>query len=98
MFFNKSKNPYSSQQTDMVEDSDDTYPVILHFTPTAVYVYEDKTDSHVIQDSHIELWDDHGTVLSGTFIVTYVTSLQEAIEKYKVEELGLLVVPIELPS
>ncbi|MBB4824841.1 hypothetical protein HNO89_002067 [Sporosarcina luteola] len=97
MFLNKNKNPYGNDETEWVNDLDDTYPVILHFTPAAVYVYEDKSDAHVMQDNRIELWDDYETVLTGTSIVTYVTSLQEALDRYKVKELGLLVVPIELP-
>ncbi|MCG7346016.1 hypothetical protein MHZ92_18035 [Sporosarcina sp. ACRSL] len=95
MFFNKKKNPYNTQM-DNVEFSDDTYAVILHFTPTAVYVYEDKLGYSVIEGNNIEMWDDDGTILTGTLIVTNVTSTQEALEKYKVKDLGLLVIPVEL--
>ncbi|MCG3089712.1 hypothetical protein [Sporosarcina cyprini] len=96
MFFNKLKNPYSGQPAEITGELEELYPVILYFTPTAVYVYEDKTDSHVIHDGgHIELWDDYDTVWSGTYIVTYVHKLQQALDRYKVDELGLLVVPLE---
>lgn len=94
MFFKKN-NPYNSQLE--IEDvSNDTYAVILHFTPSAVYVYEDKMDSHIVEGNNIEMWDDHDTVLTGTLIVTYVTSTQEALEKFKVNDLGLLVIPVDL--
>jgi len=99
VFFNKLKNPYSGQPAEIAGEPEEMYPVILHFTPTAVFVYEDKADSHVIHDGgQIELWDDYDTVLSGTFVVTYVRTLQEALDRYKVDELGLLVVPIEYSS
>ncbi|GEN83812.1 hypothetical protein SLU01_21240 [Sporosarcina luteola] len=95
MLFKKNRNPYSNNQYEIDNFSDEKYPVILHFTPTAIYVYEDKMDSHIIQDGCIKLWDEHETVLTGTLIVTYVSSIQEALEKYKVNELGLLVIPVE---
>ena len=97
MFFNKKRNPYNSQMEVEVENfSNDTYPVILHFTPIAVYVYEDKMDSHVVEGNSIEMWDNNETVLTGTFIVTYTNSTLEVLEKYKVKDLGLLVIPVEL--
>ncbi|MGG0668729.1 hypothetical protein ABE073_09375 [Lederbergia citrisecunda] len=95
MFFKKNKNPYNSQ-LEFEDLSNDTYAVILHFTPSAVYVYEDKMGSHVVEGNNIEMWDDNETVLTGTLIVTYVTSAQEALEKYKVKDLGLLVIPVDL--
>jgi len=95
MFFNKKRNPYNSQME--VEDfSNDIYPVILHFTPIAVYVYEDKMNSHVIEGNSIEMLDNNETVITGTFIVTYATSTLEVLEKYKVRDLELLVIPVEL--
>lgn len=95
MLFKKKSNPYSNSQDETEEFTNEKYPVILHFTPNAIFVYEDKMDSHVVQDGCIELWDAHETILTGTLIVTYVSSVREALEKYKVEELGLLVVPVE---
>ena len=95
MFFNKKKNPYNSQM-EKEDFSDNTFAVILHFTPTAVYVYEDKLGYHVIEGNNIEMWDDDGTILTGTLIVTNVTSTQEAFEKYKVKDLELHVIPVKL--
>ena len=98
MFFNKKKNPYNNQMEmgDYSGGDEDTYAVILHFTPTAVYVYEDKLGSHLVEGNTIEMWDDNETVLTGTLIVMHVTSTQEALDKFKVNELGLLVIPVKL--
>lgn len=96
MFFNKNKNPYEHVHQQTHYEEEDTYPVILHFTPAAIYVYEDKEDTHIQEFAHIELCDQNDTVLIGTLVVTYVHSLQEALDKYKVHEIGLPVIFVEI--
>ena len=95
MFFNKKKNPYNSQM-EFEDVTEDTYAVILHFTPIAVYLYEDKWGSHIVEGNTVEMWDDNETVLTGTLVVTHVNSTQEVFEKYKLNDLGLLVIPVDL--